>query len=327
MLAVQYSSCGGGVNDLKHVQVPVPSANKNEVLIRVEAASINPIDWKTQDGKLWPLLPRTLPLIPLTDIAGVVVDVGPDVQHVTAGDEVVAMLHPFRGGGFAEYAVASANLTVKRPPEVSAAEGAGLPVAAASALQALRCTGAKFDGRSSQPPLHVLLTAASGGVGLYAVQLAKLANLHVAATCGARNMELVKSLGAEEVLDYNTPEGASLKSTSGKKYDGVVHCTVGIGWSTFAPLLCSSGKLIDLTPNFSAYATSLLHLVTFSRKRLVPLLLRPNKADLEFLVGLVKARKLKTVIDSRYPFSDAARAWQTAMAGHATGKIIIDMGT
>uniref|UniRef100_A0A8R7JWT6 Alcohol dehydrogenase-like C-terminal domain-containing protein n=1 Tax=Triticum urartu TaxID=4572 RepID=A0A8R7JWT6_TRIUA len=204
------------------------------------------------------------------------------------------------GGGFAEYAVASANLTVKRLPEVSAAEGAGLPVAAATALQAaLRCIGAKFDGRNSQPPLHVLITAASGGIGLYAVQLAKLANLHVTATCGARNIELVKSLGAEEVLDYNTPEGASLKSTSGKKYDGVVHCTVGIGWSTFAPLLCSFGKLIDLTPNFSAYATAILHLVTLSRKRLIPLLLRPNKAGLEFLVGLVKARKLKTVIDSR----------------------------
>ncbi|CAO2034655.1 unnamed protein product [Urochloa humidicola] len=234
------------------------------------------------------------------------------------------MLNSFYGGGLAEYAVASESLTVKRPPEVSAAEGAGLPIAAVTALQCLRTIGAKFDG-TGKPPLNVLITAASGGVGLYAVQLAKLAGLHVTATCGARNVELVRSLGADEVLDYRTPEGASLQSPSGKKYDGVVHCTIGINWSTFDPVLTPTGKVIDITPNFTSILRSALHKVTFARKRLVPLLLSPNKADLEFLVGLLKDGKMKMLIDSRFPLSEASKAWERSIEGHATGKIVVEM--
>jgi NADPH:quinone reductase-like Zn-dependent oxidoreductase len=159
----------------------------------------------------------------------------------------------------------------------------------------------------------VLVTAASGGVGLYAVQLAKMAGLHVTATCGARNVELVRSLGA------------SMRSPSGRKYDGVVHCTVGVGWSTFEPLLSGTGKLVDITASLSAFLRAALHRVTFARKRLVPLLLWPNKADLEFLVGLVKDGKLKTVVDSRFPLGEANKAWEKSIDGHATGKIIVDM--
>jgi NADPH:quinone reductase-like Zn-dependent oxidoreductase len=228
------------------------------------------------------------------------------------------------GGGLAEYAVAPETLTVKRPPEVFAAEGAGLPVAAGTALQALRTIGAKFDGTGK--PLNVLITAASGGVGHYAVQLAKLAGLHITATCGARNMELVKSLGADEVLDYKTPEGASLQSPSGKKYDVVIHCAVGISWSTFEPVLATTGRVIDVTPNFTSILKWALHKVTFARKRLVPLHLSPNKADLEFLIGLLKDGKLKTLIDSRFPLSEVSKAWQKSIEGHTTGKIIVEMG-
>uniref|UniRef100_A0A453MFH0 Enoyl reductase (ER) domain-containing protein n=1 Tax=Aegilops tauschii subsp. strangulata TaxID=200361 RepID=A0A453MFH0_AEGTS len=262
----------------------------------------------------------------VTDVAGVVVGVGLGVEGLIVGDQVVAMLKSLNGGGLAEYAVASANLTVRRPPEVCAAEGAGLPIAAGTALQALRSIGAKFhlDGAGSKP-LNVLITAASGGVGLYAVQLAKLANLHVTATCGARNMDLVKGLGADEVMDYRTPEGASLLSPSGAKYDGVVHCTVGVSWSSFRPLLSDAGgRVIDITPNLWAILRYILHGVTFSKKRLVPLLVSPNKADLEFLVALLRDGKLKTVIDSRFPLGDAGKAWQTSIEGHATGKIVVD---
>ncbi|WVZ85194.1 hypothetical protein U9M48_032144 [Paspalum notatum var. saurae] len=323
MRAVQYDAYGGGAAGLKHVEVPVPSAKKNELLLKLEAASINPVDWKIQKGMLRPFLPRKLPFIPVTDVAGVVVDVGPGVNGFQAGDQVVAMLNSFYGGGLAEYAVASENLTIKRPPEVSAAEGSGLPIAAATALQALRAIGAKFDGTGK--PLNVLITAASGGVGLYAVQLAKLAGLHITATCGARNMELVRSLGADEALDYRTPEGASLQSPSGRKYDGVVHCTVGISWSTFEPQLATTGSVIDITPNFTAILKSAMQKVTFAKKRLVPLLLSPNKADLEFLVGLLKDGKLKTLIDSRFPLSEASKAWEKSIEGHATGKVIVEM--
>ncbi|TVU13833.1 hypothetical protein EJB05_37264 [Eragrostis curvula] len=324
MQAVQYDAYGGGAAGLKHVEVPVPSAKKNELLLKLEAVAINPADWKIQQGELRPLVPRKFPFIPGIDVAGVVVDVGPGVNGFQAGDQVVAMLTLSSGGGLADYAVASESLTVKRPPNVSAAEGAGLPVAAGAALKALKAIGAKFDGTGE--PLNVLVTAASGGVGLYAVQLAKLAGLHVTATCGARNAELVRSLGADEVLDYKTPDGASLKSPSGKKYDGVVHCTSGISWSTFQPVLSDSGKVVDITPNnLSTILTTALHMVTFARKRLVPLWGPPNKAELEFLVTMLKDGKMKTLIDSRFPLSDVTKAWEKSIEGHATGKIIVEM--
>ncbi|XP_020111642.1 putative quinone-oxidoreductase homolog, chloroplastic [Ananas comosus] len=323
MRAVQYHGYGGGAAALKHVEIPVPSPKKDEVLLKVEAASINPVDWKIQKGMLRPFLPPKFPFIPVTDVAGEIVNVGSGVTSFKPGDKVLSLLAFGQGGGLAEYAVAPTSQTVERPPEVSAAEAAGLPIAATTALQSLKRGGAKFDGTGN--PANVLITAASGGVGLYAVQLAKLANLHVTATCGARNIELVKSLGADEVLDYKTPEGASLKSPSGKKYDCVVHCAVGIGWSTFEPNLSPNGNVIDITPNFSAILNSAIKKLTFSKKQLVPLLAIPKKEDLKYLVELVKEGKLKTVIDSKYPLSKAEEAWAKSIEGHATGKIIVEM--
>ncbi|TVU13813.1 hypothetical protein EJB05_37242 [Eragrostis curvula] len=330
MRAVQYDAYGGGAAGLKHVEVPVPSPKKNELLLKLEAASINPVDWKMQKGMLRPLLPLRLPYIPATDVAGVVAAVGPGVKGFKPGDKVVAMLNTFYGGGFAEYAVASTKLAVKRPPGVSAADGAGLPVAAGTALQALKSIGAKFDhttAAGTTPQKNVLITAASGGVGHFAVQLAKLAGFHVTATCGARNLDLVRSLGADEVLDYKTLEGASLKSPSGKKYDAVVHCTgVGIAWSAFKTVLAAkAGKVVDVTANASAVLRSVVHRVTFARKRIVPLLLWPNKADLEFLVVLVEEGKLRTVVDSRFPLSQVSEAWEKSAGGHATGKVVVEM--
>ncbi|KAG4137833.1 hypothetical protein ERO13_D07G096500v2 [Gossypium hirsutum] len=323
MHALQYNSYGGGAAGLKHVEVPIPTPNKGEILLKLEATSLNPVDWKIQKGMLRPFLPRKFPYIPATDVAGEVVKVGPGVTNYKAGDKVVSMLHHFTGGGLAEYAVAKENLTVARPLEVSAAEGAGLPVAGLTAHQALtQSAGVKLDGSGQQ--VNLLITAASGGVGQYAVQLAKLGNTHVTATCGARNLDFVKSLGADEVLDYRTPDGAALKSPSGRKYDAVIHCAMGIPWSTFEPNLSSNGKVIDITPGPSALLTFAMKKLTFSKKNLVPLLLSPKKENLEYLVNLVKDKKLKTVIDSKHPLSKAEEAWAKSIDGHATGKIIVE---
>ncbi|KAK9944725.1 hypothetical protein M0R45_010280 [Rubus argutus] len=323
MHAVQYDGYGGGPSGLKHVEVPIPTPKKDEVLLKLEAASINPIDWKIQKGLLRPIFPRKFPHIPVTDVAGEVVEVGQGVQKFKAGDKVVAYLNAGNGGGFAEYATASESLTVTRPPEVSAADAAGLPVAGLTAHQCLtQAAGVKLDGTG--PQKNILVTAASGGVGQYAVQLAKLGNTHVTATCGGRNIDFVKSLGADEVLDYKTPEGAALNSPSGRKYDAVIHCSTGIPWSTFEPNLSPNGKVIDITPSPSALLTFALKKLTFSKKQLVPLLMSAKAENLDYLVKLVKEGKLKTVIDSKFPLSKAEDAWAKSIDGHATGKIIVE---
>jgi NADPH:quinone reductase-like Zn-dependent oxidoreductase len=219
--------------------------------------------------------------------------------------------------------VASESLTAVRPSEVSAAEAASLPIAGLTAHDALtESGGVKLDGTGE--PKNVLITAASGGVGVFAVQLAKLGNHHVTATCGARNIDFVKGLGADEVLDYQTPEGVALKSPSGRKYDVVINCTTGIPWSTFDHNLTEKGVVVDLTPGPSSMLTFALKKLTFSKKRLVPFFVNVKREGLEHLTQLVKEGKLKIIIDSKFPLSKAEDAWAKSIDGHATGKIVVE---
>ncbi|KAI3787920.1 hypothetical protein L2E82_00432 [Cichorium intybus] len=321
MKAVCYDSYGGGSAGLKHVEIPIPVPGNDEILLKIEAASINPVDWTIQKGRMRPILPRKFPFIPVSDVAGEIVAVGPGVKNFKTGDKVVSTLGI--GGGFAEYAVAKVASTVPRPPEVSAADGASLVIAGCTALHALTVT-AGLNLVKTEPRTNVLVTAASGGVGHYAVQLAKLGNTHVTATCGARNIEFVKSLGADEVLDYKTPEGSALKSPSGVKYDVVIHCTTRIPWSTFKHNLSPTGKVVDLTPGGGAFWTYAVNKITFSKKQLQPLIVVPKVEEIECLLKLVKEGKLKTVIDSRYPLSRAEEGWAKSIEGHATGKLVVE---
>ena len=327
MRAVQYDKYGGGAEGLEHVEVPVPSPKKGEVLLKMEAASINPIDWKIQKGMLRPFLPGKFPFTPVGDLAGEVVELGSGVTNFKPGDKVISISFP-SGGGLAEYAVAPASLTVARPTELSAVEGACLPAAGGSALQLLKLAGVSFDGTSGATgPKNALVTAASGGVGHYAVQLAKLAGLHVTATCGARNVDFVRGLGADEVLDYGTPEGAALRSPSGRRYDAVANCAAGVPWPALKAVLADDGGTVaDVTPGVGAALTSILQKVTFAKKRLAPLMLAPRREEMEWLVGLARQGKLRTTVDSRYPLSRAQEAWAKSMEGHATGKIVVEMG-
>ncbi|KAF7008891.1 hypothetical protein CFC21_023542 [Triticum aestivum] len=320
MRAVQYSGYGGGSAALKYVEIPVPSLKKGEVLIKVEAASINPADCRIQKGLLRPFVPQ-FPFIPVTDVAGEIVEVGSAVQEFKVGDKVVSKLIFWKAGGLAEYVAASESITVPLPAGVSSADAAGLPVAGLTVLQAVKAIGTKFDGTGVGS--NILITAASGGIGSYAVQLAKLGNHNVTATCGARNLELVADMGADEALDYKTPEGAALKNSSGKKYDYIVNTTNGGKWSAFKPSLSSHGRVVDVAPNFGNFVASILTL--FSKKKLSTVILSLGMEDLRFLLELVKERKLKTVIDSRHPFEKAADAWEKSLSGHATGKVIVGM--
>ncbi|XP_076942060.1 chloroplast envelope quinone oxidoreductase homolog [Bidens hawaiensis] len=322
MQAVSYDSYGGGSAGLKHVEIPVPAPSNGEILLKIEASSINPIDWKIQKGIARPVFPKKFPYIPVTDVAGEVVEVGSGVEKFKAGDKVVTYLGG-GGGGLAEYAVAKESSTVQRPPEVSAADAASLVVAGCTALRSLTVTGGlKLD--KTGPLTNALVTNGSGGVGHYAVQLAKLGNTHVTATCGARNIEFVKSLGADEVLDYKTPEGASLKSPSGQKYDLVIHCTVGIPWSTFKANLTPTGKVIDLTPSGGTFWNYAVNKLTFSKQQIVPLIAVPKDEEIEFLANLVKEGKIKSVIDSTYPLSRVEEGWAKSIEGHATGKVVVE---
>ncbi|KAK9944709.1 hypothetical protein M0R45_010265 [Rubus argutus] len=228
MHAVQYDSYGGGPSGLKHVQ----------------------------KGLARPVFSRKLPHIPVTDVAGEIVEFGEGITKFKVGDKIVVMLS-YGVSGLGEFDSVNENMVVARPPEVSAADGAGLPISA--------------------------LTA-------------KLGNTHVTTSCGARNIELAKRLGADEVLDYKTPEGEAVKSPSGRKHDFVIpSASKAIPWSVFEPNWSSNGKVTDLTPGPSSLFTSVMKKLTFSKMTLVPLIINLKAENQDCLVTLVKEGKLKTV--------------------------------
>ncbi|EAZ45276.1 hypothetical protein OsJ_29919 [Oryza sativa Japonica Group] len=332
MRAVQYDKYGGGPEGLKHVEVPIPAPKEGELLIKMEAASINPIDWKIQKGMLRLFLPKKFPFIPVGDLSGEVVELGGGVSGFKPGDKVVSMSFP-NCGGLAEYAVAPASLTVARPPEVSAADGATLPAAAGSALQQLKAAGVRFDAdadarRRRRRPQE---RAGHRGVG-------RLGAIRRSARQARRPLRQghlrrpqpwlrPQGLGADEALDTGTPKGAALRSPSGRRYDAVAHWAPPAPWPVFRDALADAGGVVvDLTPGVAATVRSFLHRVTFSKKRLVPLILMPKKEEMEWLVDMAKQGKLKTTIDSKYPLSRAQEAWAKSMEGHATGKIVVEMG-
>eukprot|EP00246_Nothoceros_aenigmaticus_P018006 TRINITY_DN9238_c0_g1_i1.p1 TRINITY_DN9238_c0_g1~~TRINITY_DN9238_c0_g1_i1.p1 ORF type:complete len:329 (-),score=50.29 TRINITY_DN9238_c0_g1_i1:336-1322(-) len=323
MKAVCYRGFKGGVSGLENTELPIPTPRKGEVLVKVEAVSVNPVDWKIQSGYLRPFCPAKFPHVPGLDIAGEIIQTGPGVKSFTVGQKVVTVLELKHGGGFAEYVSTKTTCLATRPSEVSAEIGAALPIAGMTALQCLRdVAGVSMDGSYKG---NILITAASGGVGVYAVQLAKLGGAHVTATCGARNVELVKSLGADEVLDYKTPEGSKLTSPSGKKYNSVVHCASNIPWSTFEAVLADGGRVINITPGPAVFALCVKQKLTFAKKRVVPYFTTGTGADLQLLVDLSAEGKLKTIIDSQYPLVEAAKAWEKSIEGHVTGKVVVKM--
>lgn len=325
MRAAQYSKYHGGPSALENVEVPVPAPKKGDMLVKVEASSVNIVDWRIQDGLLKHILPRKFPHIPGTDISGEVVSIGPGVVGFAPGDKILSWIDLLRGGGFAEYALAPVTSTVKRPPTITAVEAASLPVAAMTALQsAINMVGLKLDG--SGPKLNILITAASGGVGLFWTQIAKMAGCFVTATCGARNVELVRSLGADEVVDYKSPDGAKYKSPSGKRYDVVVHLAPYQPLEAFKAQLTKEGKVIDMTPTLKTVLRNWYNKVTLSKQSFLPFVLdAKNTTFLQMATDLVEDGKLKVIVDSTFPLAKARDAWARSMEGHSTGKIVLVM--
>lgn len=220
--------------------------------------------------------------------------------------------------------VAQESLTAVRPIGSCVAEYAALPVGGLTALQILKSIGAKFHGASHK--CNILITAASGGVGHYLVQLARLAGFHVTATCGARNIDLIRSLGANDVLDYKTPEGQQLASPSGKLYDYVINCVPNTEWSNALDAnLTSDGKVIEVTPTPATMARYWVKKLVKSTKKLEVFMLEQNREDLQFMISLVNKGLIKTVLDSKYSLNNAQEAWDRCMGGHATGKIVVEM--
>jgi NADPH:quinone reductase-like Zn-dependent oxidoreductase len=319
-----YRPCYGSPEVLRYSRSQIPTPADDQILVKVEAASVNPLDSHFMRGS--PYILRLFLGIGLPgdagigrDFAGTVVEVGDNVTELQSGDRVFGAA----GHAFSEYLVRGATGSVARiPEEVSFEEAAGVPVAGVTALQALR------DHGKLEPGQRVLINGASGGVGTYAVQIAKAMGAHVTGVCSGRNVELVKSIGADQVLNYKEENYLEI----GQQFDLIVDMVGNHSPLENHGLLTPSGRLVIvgggkgnwIAPFVTPIKASTANL--FVDQELMTFTAQMLAEDLAAVADMMAAGDVRTVIDRHYALSETAEAMRYSESRRARGKIIIDLG-
>lgn len=307
---------------LRMEDVPIPAVGAHDVLVRVHAASVNAGDWHLLRGTPLPFrlvaglrTPRFRVIG--TDVAGTVESVGRLVTQFRPGDEVIGELSRWGFGAYAEFVAAPAHMFVLKPANLSFDEAAALPTAGCTALQGLRRGGIARGQR-------VLINGAAGGVGTFAVQLAKASGADVTAVCSARNTALIRALGADHVIDYTTTDFA----VSDRRYDLILAANGDRSIRDYRRVLASDGVYVMTGGSNRQLAEALLlgPLLSIGRQRYGSLLVKPNQADLQVLTDLCEAGSIRPVIDRQFALADVADAIRYVEQGHARGKIVVTIG-
>jgi len=314
MKAIVYTKFGSpDVLHLKEVEKPVPG--ENEILIKVYAASANAYDWRhvRPDPFLFRLMGAGL-LTPKhrilgADIAGQIEAVGRNVKQFQPGDEVFG---EGSYGGFAEYACVNENRFVLKPEMLTFEEAAAAPMAALTALQGLRNKGKIQKGQK------VLINGASGGVGTFAVQIARSFGTEVTGVCSTSKMDLVRSIGADHVIDYTREDVTKNK----QQYDLIFDTAAYRSISAYKRILKPGGIYILAGGSMARILQLMLKSMT-GVKNMGIMVADINQADLLFIAGLLVEGKVKSIIDKRYPLSETAEALKYLEDGHARGKVVI----
>jgi NADPH:quinone reductase-like Zn-dependent oxidoreductase len=290
----------GGMLSVQWRSVPRPNAG--EVLLKVRAAGVNPVDWK--------VAPRRVGMVPGTDVAGVIDSLGEGVNGWKVGDQVLGFA---RGSGsYAEYAVVPLTSLARKPKSMTFEQAAGVPIAAETAYRALHEAGGIKDGQT------VLIHGAAGGVGSAAVQIAKAAGARVIGTASPNNHEFLKSLGADEVIDYRTQRFEDLV----KNADLVLNTVDAATSERSIRVVRPGGTLVSIVgaPNLAACASVKIRCTRPNRDTGAP------PADLlERIAELADAGKFKVFVDTAYPMEETVKAWVKSREGHTRGKLIIQV--
>jgi len=321
MKAIVYTKYGPpDVLQLKEVEKPTPK--NNEVMVKVHAASLNAADVETLRGVFWVRIGG--PLKPMykilgSDIAGRVEAVGRNVKQFQPGDEVFGDLSVCGFGAFAEYVSVPENALALKPASMTFEEVATLPQAAVLALQGLR------DKRQVQPGQKVLINGAGGGVGTFAVQIAKSFGAEVTGVDSTGKLDMLRSIGADQVIDYTQEDF----TRSGQRYDLILDVVAYRSIFAYKRALSSKGIFVYVGGSTAAIFQALLLGPLISRtgtKKMGIVMWKPNKKeDLVFLKELFEVGKVVPVIDRRYPLSEVPEALRYLEEGHALGKVVITM--
>jgi NADPH:quinone reductase-like Zn-dependent oxidoreductase len=311
-----------GPPDVLHLEeVPLPTLRDGDVLVRVRAASANAGDWHLLRGTPLPfrlVAGLRIPKFKIigTDVAGHVEAVGRNVTQFRPGDEVFGELSRCGFGAYAEFAAAPEKALALKPANLSFEEAATLPTAGCTALQGLR------KGRI-QRAQRVLLNGASGGVGTFAVQIAKSFGTEVTAVCSTRNVDMVRSIGADHVIDYTKDDFA----THGQRYDLILATNGDRSIWDYRRALTADGCYAMTGGSNRQLTEALLFgpLLSIGRQQFGNVLMKPNQGDLLVLKELCESGKVRPVIDRRFPLSEVSSAVRYVEDGHARGKVVVTM--
>ncbi|WP_066380192.1 MULTISPECIES: NAD(P)-dependent alcohol dehydrogenase [unclassified Anabaena] len=301
----------GSTEVLKYEDVEAPQIKPDQLLVKIHASSVNPIDWKIRKGMLSMMTGSKFPKILGFDLAGEVIEVGSQVTRFQAGDSIYGSTS-FPGGAYAELVAVPENLVAHKPRNLSYEEAATIPLAALTALQALR------DQGNIQAGQKVLINGAAGGVGMFAVQIAKVLETEVTGVCSTKNLDLVKSLGADYVIDYTQQDF----TTATVKYDIIFDAVAKQTFDKSKAVLKPNGVYITTLPSPAILLQSVLTTVLPGKKAKL-IFEKPNAQDLVYLKDWIEAGKIRPVIDRTYPLQELAAAHAYSESEHASGKIAI----
>jgi NADPH:quinone reductase-like Zn-dependent oxidoreductase len=299
----------GGPDVLSIDEIPVPQPGKDEVLIKVHATSVNPVDWKIRAGLRKEKFPSTLPLTLGWDVSGVIEELGEKVSNFRKGDEVYGRPDPTKNGAYAEYIVVKANLLAIKPMSIGHTEAAAVPLAGLTAWQGLFDKGLLKEGQK------VLIHAAAGGVGTYAVQFAKSKGAYVIGTASDRNIDFLKRLGADEVIDYNMENFETVVND----IDLVLDTIGGDTQLKSIDVLKTGGRLI------STLAADYVKEAKEKGVVLIDFIAQSVPDQLAEIAQLIDSGKVKPIIDQVLPFTDAKKAHMSIEQGHTRGKIVLQV--
>lgn len=294
----------GDIDQLRLERVPQPEPQEGEVLVRVHAAGVNPVDWKIRAGWMKDFRPSTFPYVPGADFAGVVEKVGTGVTTLQPGQEVFGRSS---AGSYTEYGIAPANALALKPKTLSFDDAATIPVGATTAWQGL------FDHGNLQPGQRVLILGGAGGVGLFAVQFARWKGAHVISTASTRNVDFVRSLGAETVIDYTKTEVGDEIHDVDLIFDTVGGTALNSAW----PTLKRGGTLVTIAgrPDEAKARELGVRIASFSAQVTSELL--------STFAQLIDAGHIKTVVGATFSLSEAGKAQELSQGGHGRGRIVL----
>ena len=297
----------GGPEVLKLESVPWPEPLENEIRVRVVAAGVNPVDALIRSGVFAKFFKSKLPIVPGYDIAGTVEKAGAKVTKFKVGDPIFAYLGLKTGGGYAEYAVATENEAAAKPKSLNYVEAAATPVAALTAWQALIDTAKLSSGQT------VLIHGGSGGVGTFAIQIAKARGAKVIATASTQNQDLLKQLGADVAIDYTTTKFEDVAKEVDVVLDSVGKDTLARSYG----VVKKGGCIVSLVAQPDARELEQHGIRGF------PLNVRPNSEELSEIGKLIDRKKIRVIVSQVLPLASAAKAQAQAETGHTRGKVVL----